>query len=219
MSLTLAPYGLSFFDYKGGKNKMSTTRYAIISGYAHSIGQGDPVQLGTAGWVTAYEPAPSPTNPNVSIFGYNTLGVAVSFSWVSSTGVSMNNQSYWPAGTQTLNGTPAYVQVADLVDNVYRIQCNSTLNLTANQVANFRNYNFSDCTTSSLPNPRTSQSTAVLNTLNSGVAAPNYWLSAKIVGLAPSSISGGPNHWTDPYPEVLVLINAHAYRPGTNGSN
>ncbi len=217
MSLTLNPYGLSFVEYKGGKNRMSTSTYTIASGYPYSIGQGDPVQVASAGGnVTAYTPPLTPTPPAMAIAAYNIVGVAVSFSWVSVTGVAMKNQPYWPAGTLTLNSVPAIVTVEDPVSNVYRIQCNASLGLTSPATACFKNYSMSSCQTTTLPNARTNQSTAVLN-VASYTAGQNYWLSLKIVGLAKQSITGGPNTWYDPYPEVLVMVNSHAYNSGTNG--
>lgn len=217
MSLTLSPYGLSFVEYKGGKNRMSTSQYTIASGYAFSIGQGDPVQVAAAGGnVQAYTPPTTPTPPAMGLASFNIVGVACSFSWVSSTGVAMRNQPYWPGGTLTLNNVPAIVTVEDPTDNIYKIQCNASLGLTSPSTACFKNYSMSSCQATTLPNPRTSQSTAVLN-VSSYTASPNYWLSLKIVGLAPQSLTGGPNSWYDTYPEVLVIVNSHVYKSGTNG--
>lgn len=211
MSLTFNPYGLSFYDYKGGTNRMSTSTYTLASGYAANIGQGDPVTIGIAGNIGANILPIVPTPPNQVGAQGTILGQFLSASWVSATGVAMNNQPYWPYGTLTLNNEPAIVTVADLFSNVYKIQCNATL--TSN--ATFKNYNISSTDSVSPPNPRTSQSTAYLD-VSSYIAAPNYWLDAKIVGLAPPSM-GGSNDWSDPYPEVLIMINSHAYKPGTNG--
>lgn len=215
MSLTFQPYGLKFVEYKGGKNRVSTSQYTISSGYNASIGQGDPVQIGINGHIQAYAPLAA-TAPAMVAAAQNIVGVAVGFSWVSSTGVAMNNQPYWPAGTTTLNSVPATITVADPTDNIYKIQCGSvstSLDLTSPATACFKNFNMSNCATTSLPNARTSQSTAYLDTATYA-ASPNYWLSLKIVGLANT---GEPNSWYDPFPEVLVIVNSHAYKSGTNG--
>lgn len=219
MSLTSSPFGLQLVEYKGGKNILSTSEYNIASGYPYSIGQGDPLQQAFSGGnVQQYTPPISPGSPAVSTPSYNIVGVACGFSWTSATGVLMDNQPYWPAGTVTLNGMPATVTVADLVSNVYKIQCSGSLSLTSPSTARFKNYNMTSCQLTTLPNARTSQSTAMLD-VTTGISSPNYWLSLKIVDLAPQTITGGPNSWYDPYPVVHVMINSHAYQPGTNGTN
>jgi hypothetical protein len=224
MSLTLNPFGLSFYEYKGGKNRMSTSTYYIISGTDNvSLGQGDPVEVrgSTNGYVTAYAGVTAPTAEVEYNSDFNSLvvGVAVSFSWTSTTGTQMKNQAYLPAGTQTLNGMPIEVQVADLFSNVYRMQCNEALPITSPGTACFFNYNFTLCEDTPA-SPRTSQSTVALDVASGGGSSNNnYWFTGKIVGCPKTSINGSSNTWYDPYPEVLVMINAHAYKPGTNGSN
>lgn len=222
MSLTLNPFGLSFYDYKGGKNRMSTSTYYITSGTdSVSFGQGDPltVRNSTNGFVTYYNSVSVPTVNANSMYWGLVVGVAISFTWTSTTGVLMKSQPYLPAGTQTLNGMPIEVQVADLVSNVYRMQCNEALPITSPSTACFFNYNFTE-TDVTPPSPRTSQSTVALDVASGGGSANNnYWFSGKIVGCPKTSINGEANSWYDPYPEVLVMINAHAYKPGTNGSN
>lgn len=217
MSLTLAPYGLSLYEYKGGKNKFSTSVYHLADSYGASIGQGDPVNIGLYGSINVSTPSNAPTPPYPAQSFSQVLGQAVSFSWITPNGVSMKDQPYWPAGTKTLNSVGASVTVADLPMNVYKIQANAPCG-TAVAPFLFYNFDFSNCLSTSLPNPRTSQSTAYLD-INTGVNTTNYWLAAKIVGLAPSSITGGPNAWSDPYPEVLITINNHAFKSGTNGAN
>ena len=219
MSLTFNPYGLSYVDLKGGKDKMSTSTYTIQSNYGYSIGQGDPVMVGVNGNIQVYFPPTTPTPPALLIAEYNMVGVAVSFEWYSVTGVHMKNQPYWPANTPTLNNVPAIVRVEDPTDNVYKIQVGpGGLSLTSPSTACFKNYSMSDCRSASIPNARTSQSTAYINP-NTYVAGPsgNYWLSLKILGLAPDSLTSGPNSWYDPYPEVLVMVNSHMLKTGTNG--
>lgn len=217
MSLTFNPYGLSLYEYKGGKNKFSTSVYHLDDSYGASIGQGDPVNLGQGGTINVYTPSSQPGSPFFPSAISQTLGQAISFSWITPNGVSMKDQPYWPAGTKTLNSIGAYVTVADLPMNVYKIQANSALG-TAAFPCLFDNYNLSNCLNTSLPNARTSQSTAYLD-VGTSVPTTNYWLTAKIVGLAPSSITGGPNAWSDTYPEVLIIINNHAFKCGTNGTN
>lgn len=209
MSLTFNPFGLSFFDYKGGKNRMSTSTYKIFSGYDASIGQGDAVAIGNGGGFISANQDAAPTPPAMAGAIGTIVGQFVSVSWISATGVAMNNQPYWPAGTLTLNGEPAIATVADLFSNVYRVQCNATFSYDPT----FQNFNLSG---NASPNARTSQSTDYLN-VSSYVASPNYWLDLKIVGLAPASLTAGANAWSDPYPEALVIINSHAFKPGTNG--
>jgi hypothetical protein len=198
------PYGLSFYNYKGGKNKFSTSTYALPSGYAISLGQGDPVNIAANGNIAAYA-APTGANP------VQTLGQFVSVTYINASGLLVNS-NYWPANTVTQNNVPAIVTVADLPYNVYKVQCNTFFPLVSPVTPVFRNYNLLP----SNPNPQTGQSTIALNTTE--VAAPNAYLTVKIVGLAPVS-NNDSNSWYTGFPDVLVVINNHGFKIGTNGTN
>ncbi len=219
MSQTPTPYGLSFFDYKGGKNRMAVSTYLLNSGYAYSIGQGDPVNMGANGYITAYIPPTTPTPPAMAIATSTTLGVFLGVSWVATNGQLQANQPYWPGGTVTLNDQSAIVTVSDLFSNVYQVQCNASLALSGTATAIGKNYNFTSSATVSLPNAATGNSTVSLDTAAGSVAAPNYWLTAKIIGLGTATQSGQTNAWSNTYADVLVLINNHTFKPGTNGTN
>lgn len=217
MALTASSYGLSFYEYKGGKNRMAVSTYYIASGYSTSIGQGDPLNMGTSGYVTAYTAPSTPTSPNVATATTTTIGTAVSFSWISTTGTVMNNQPYFPGGTTTYNGNPIIVTVADLVSNVYKIQASASLGLTSPATAVGKNYSMI-ISGNYAPSSSTGQSRAALD-VSTNLSAPNYWLTLKIVGLAPATTAGSTNSWYDTYPDLLVMINNHTFKPGTNGTN
>ena len=207
MSQTANPYGLSQVAYKGGKFRASVSTYYISSGYALSFGQGDPVQMGTGGYVGAY----SGNVPTVQAANTMTLGTFVSVKYVNTQGQTVISP-YWPASTVTFGGQPAIVTVNDLPLVVYQVQGNASLQLTAPATAIGKNYNLNPVA----PNPATAQSLVSLNISSGGNAAA--WATCKIVGLADAKI-GGTNSWYDPYPDLLVIINNHAYKIGTNGTN
>ena len=215
MSQTSHPYGLSRFEYKGGKNRESVSVYPLASGYATSLGQGDPVNLspsGGGGLVVAYS-APTGGAPASST---QTLGTFVNVTYTNAQGQEIISP-YWPANTVTYGANPAVVTIADLPYNIYQVQCNGSLALTGNQTAIGKNYNLI-ITGNNGPNASTGQSRAALD-VNSGIAgANNINLTAKIIGLAPVPING-TNAWTDPYPDVLIIINNHVFKTGTLGNN
>lgn len=216
MSQTFNPYGLSYFELKGGKDKAYTQTYPIHTAFSFPIGQGDPLNQSASGdgALIAYT---APTAGTLAANTY-TVGVFVSVSYTNTQG-QLINSSYWPANTATYNGLNATVTLADVPYNIYKIQCNASLGLTGQQVAVGKNYNILiNTNAASSANPATGQSQASLN-VSTGVAGnTNSNLSLKIVGLAPPQ-PGQTNAWTDPYPEVLVIINNHVYKPGTVGSN
>lgn len=225
MSQVKSPYGLSYVKYKGGKDKMATSVYPLNPA-AVAIGQGDAVTMcvqgGTAGLINSYIPPVAPvtagcTSPSTAI-----LGVAVSFSWVNLQGQLVNNQPYWPGPGTALTGTAPYITVADLVSNVYQIQCSGTLSLTAPATIIGKNYNLLYLTPNT-PNSATGQSQQALDVQSyvapgtAGTTTANYWLSLKVVGLGTALQSGQTNSWQDSYPDVLVMINSHSFKPGTQG--
>ncbi len=216
MSQTFNPYGLSYYELKGGKDKAYTQPYPIHTAFSFPIGQGDPLNQGVSGdgALTAY------TAPTAGTLAANTyiVGVFVNVTYTNTQG-QLITSTYWPANTATYNGLNAMVTVADVPYNIYRIQCNGSLGLTGQQVAVGKNYNILiNTNTATAANPVTGQSQASLD-VNTGVAnTTNFNLSLKIVGLAPPR-PGETNEWTDPYPEVLVIINNHVYKPGTVGCN
>lgn len=207
MSQTASPYGLSQVAYKGGKFRASVSTYYISSGYALSFGQGDPVQMGAGGYVAAY----SGNVPASQTASTMTLGTFVNVTYVNTQGQTVISP-YWPASTVTFNGQPAIVTVNDLPLVVYQVQANASLGLTSPATAIGRNYNLNPVA----PNATTGQSLVSLNVSSGGGA--DTWRTCKIVGLADAKI-GGTNSWYDTYPDLLVIINNHAYKIGTNGTN
>lgn len=197
MSTTANPYGLSRLEYKGGKDKGSTSTYYISSGFATSLGQGDPVNVGVNGFVGAYT-APSTTSTTVQM---QTVGTFVKVSYTDIYGNSQEDP-YWAAGTATFNGQPAEVTIDDVPWVVYKVQANASLGLTTPNTAMFKNYNLILNT----PSSATSQSTAALNVSSYG-ASTTALGTLRIIGLATSGPSGSSNSWYDTYPDLLVVIN------------
>ena len=211
MSQKATPYGLSQVAYKGGKFRGVLSTYYISSLYAYSFGQGDPVQMGPAGFVASYsDPAGGPPTSETS--ATMTLGTFVSVTYVNTQGQTVISP-YWPASTATYNSQPAIVTVNDLPYIIYKIQGNGQVVVTGNPpTAIGRNYNIDP----SAPNAATAQSTMALDT---AVATNNEdYVTCKIIGLADPTI-GQTNSWYDPFPDLLVIINNHAFKKGTPGGN
>lgn len=214
MSQTYAPYGLSFVEYKGGKNKGTINTYAISSGYAYSFAQGDPVQIGNGGVIAAYTGAAIPASGTATAATISTLGIFVNVTYVNTQGQTVISP-YWPANTETYGGYNAIVTLADVPYNIYKVQCSGTLpGVAGNDTAVGQNFNLTDITTAAnTPNAVTGQSRVALNVSSGNVG---NWPTVKVVGLANPAV-GGSNSWLDPYPDVLVIINNHVYKPGTYG--
>lgn len=227
MSLTYTPNGLSLYDYKGGKATYTLTQYPLASGTSMSIGQGDPVSLvpianvvwaantGSPGCVIQ-TPMITPGNAAISAAQYlPILGVATQFIYTNQQGQEVD-APYWASNTATYNGNVGYVGVNDLPNCEFVIQAKGSI--TQDQVgANFNFQNSGDDTTSlPAPNPQTGQSTVGLNpkpivstTVNSA-----SWGQCTLVGLAASPL-GGSNNWGDAFTWVIVRINNHRWRAGT----
>ena len=214
MSTTSNPYGLSFYEYKGGKNRASISAYYLPSGFATSLGQGDPINMDQLGYIKAYAQPDEPDVNGLYQIGAvdATLGQFVKVEYTNTSNQFIQS-NYWPGGTTTLNGANAIVYVADLPYNIYKIQCAGSLGITSPQTAVGRNYNITAGTT---PNPKTGFSTASLDVTNT--VQPNFYLTAKIVGLA-APLASSTNTWYDTYADVLVILNNHPYKIGTNGTN
>lgn len=219
MSQLETPYGLSQVSYKGGKYRGSLNTYYISSGYGQSFGQGDPVQMGSGGYVGAY--TVQPTNVTGATM---TLGTFVSVTYVNTQGQTVI-APYWPASTLTYNNQPAIVTVNDLPYVVYQVQCSGSIpNITAptsasgsiGQTGVGKTFNLiATAGTDNAPNPATGQSQAALLVTTTTINAA--YNTVQIVGLADPKI-GGTNSWYDPFPDVLVIINNHAFNAGRPGA-
>lgn len=206
MSISPSPYGLSQVSYKGGKYRGSLSTYYIPSEYPFSFGQGDPVQMGSGGFVASYL-NPGPTSLAGSTM---TLGTFVSVTYVNLQGQTVI-APYWPASTQTFNDQPAIATVNDLPYVVYKVQCSQTLGLDSSSFATAVGKTYNLLWTA--PNANTGQSTVSLLPTGGGF---NY-STCQIVGLA-DPVIGGTNSWYDTYADVLVLINNHAFNAGRPGN-
>jgi hypothetical protein len=132
----------------------------------------------------------------------------------------------WKSGTKTFNNTPAVATIQDHPFLVWQVQTNGSF--YENYVKNSNtpiglNYCF---TYNKGVNTNTGQSTAQLFVYNNltttpakrfpigqpaGVSEGNQYAYFKIIGLAPIP----NNKWTDPFVDVLVVINDHYLKAGT----
>lgn len=119
-----APSGLSAINSLNLPWSGSTTEYLIKSGYPNNIFQGDLVYQGADGFLH-----------NASDLGYGVyqfapmLGVFVGCAFEQPTSANPTDpanqgRSYWPAGTNTLDGLYAIAKVISTPDVIYTIQSN-----------------------------------------------------------------------------------------------
>lgn len=208
MSLTANPYGLSRVEYKGGKDKGSTSSYLISSGFNTSFGQGDPVNIGVNGFVGAYVVPTNATTENMV-----TVGTFVKVSYTDIYG-TFKEVPFWAAGTLTFNNVPAICTLDDVPLVVYKVQANTSLGLTFPNTVCFKNYSLINNAGIYLPNAATSQSQAALDV--SSYTTDAYG-TLKVIGLSEAGPSGSTNSWYDPYPDLLVIINNGVLHAGTIG--
>lgn len=161
--------------------------------------------------------SPIPNAIPTSSTGNNTsprsiLGVFQGVNGIN-TGTQNTRSMFFTQNTVSINGVIPYATVNDLPDCIFQIQCNAALGSTlASAMANIGNlFGFAN---NGGGNPANGQSTLTLD-VNSEftTTSPTSNVSGapfRLIGLAP--IQG--NSWTDPYPDVLVMINNHMWKRG-----
>lgn len=211
--------------------------YYIQSGYASSIFRGDPVIMTASGAIQSlWDWAAAGAGGGGGNVGYGThaiLGVFAGCSYVQPTSVNpidpaSPGRSYWPGGTQTLNGVPAIAFVIDDPDVIYNMQSNGTPGMGAAQIGS--NYSVAFTQPPPVPplptpqaggNTQTGVSTVVLDQGSVSILAqlnvrairwvetPGNVPVPPVASILPAGIAAGtaPN-----YNNVEVLISNHAYR-------
>ncbi len=126
---------------------------------------------------------------------------------------------YWPNLTSVATGTFPIATVNDLADCIFQVQCGGSLGATTAlaQQNIGKLFGFSNNCSG---NPSSGQSQLFLDTTSPLLVGsvspyvtsttPTQTFPFRLIGLAP--IQG--NSWTDPYPDVLVMINNHMWKPG-----
>lgn len=139
--------------------------------------------------------------------------------------------TYW-ANTTTNNvypGTYPVATVNDLPDCIFQVQCNGPLGVTQGaaqaQVGKLCGFANNASGNTSTGQSQLQLDVGTITTGPTGLVTGIYpsspatfavgvcqtqWAPFRLIGLAP--IQG--NSWTDPYPDVLVMINNHMWKPG-----
>jgi len=116
-------------------------------------------------------------------------------------------------GTTVAPNTTALATVNDLADCIFQVQCNAQLGSTvAAAMASIGNlYGFVNNGGGNASNGQSKLALDVASkVITTFVTSDAQFSSFRLIGLAP--IQG--NSWTDPYPDVLVMINSHMWKPG-----
>lgn len=227
-----APFGLSYYDYEGGKENYVTRDVPLSltsSGIGKSFGQGDTMGITTSstnsGLVyTAWTTGTAGSSANAANY---IMGVFTQVSYTTPQGQqvpggSTNPGFYWPANTPTFNSAAPVVKLMHLPNTVWKVQCNGSLpalgayGVNYGLIANGGVYNANNgyngvplpTDTSVAANPASGQSQQFLVVNNTG-GVNNTNGVLKIIGLCPESTALPSNKWNDPYPVVLVKINLH----------
>lgn len=206
MATILSPFGLSCVGYAGASKPRpsSTYMFPIASGYAGTIGNGDPVALSGGFIVSAVDATAYPPASSAEII----LGVFQSVTYQPvQAGAAPKTAPYWLGGTVTANAS--YAMAAICIDpmQIYDVQANGPLAVTSIGT-NFDLAGFANTSTS------TGNSGVYLN---NAVVANNNYSQVKVLGLAPVTpaiqLLGG-NAWGDPYTIVQVVLNSTKLKYG-----
>jgi len=173
----------------------STNPYQIVTTYATAIFRGDPVTIGTSGYL------------EVATAGNPAVGVFWGVKYTDSTGV-VKFMNYWPGNPGVLTGSTVEALVIDDPNTVFSIQetnasgaAGTPLSL-ADRGLN-ANFLYTAGSTS------TGQSAV---SLNNASEADTSTLNLKILQLDPT-----PGNAVGAYANWLVVLNNHLYRTGVTG--
>jgi hypothetical protein len=217
------PKGLQPSQYLNGSTWSGQTgQYYVLSGYANSLFQGDPVTMLNTGGI------------GIGVAGSGIIGVFWGVTYQDSTGNYVYSP-FWTTGTVTFQAQPAIAYVIDDPNVLFDIQIASSAGalvdapgLTLTQLNNNANFALGAGTTynpvngvTPLTNPTggstlTGQSAFYLDstTIQTGQAA----FSLKIIRLTPNPtnvfFSAGPPI-VGAFNNALVLINNDIYKGGT----
>lgn len=169
--------------------------YQIVTTYATALYTGDPVTIGTSGYL------------EVGVAGSPIVGVFAGVKYIDSTGTA-KFQSYWPGNPGVLTGSTVEALVIDDPNVVFTIQETSGTGTAGTPLAladRGLNANF-------LYTAGTAATGQSAVSLNNATEADTSTLNLKILQLDPT-----PGNAVGAYANWLVVINNHLYKAGVTG--
>ena len=175
----------------------ATNPYQIVTTYATAIFRGDPVTIGTSGYL------------EVGVAGSACVGVFWGVKYTDSTGV-VKFMNYWPGNPGVLTGSTVEALVIDDPNTVFSIQETSGTGTAGTPLTLAdRGLNANFLYTAGSTSTGNSAVNVVVGTNGASLAA-TATLAVRIIGV----VAGTE---TDTYPELLVKFNlgAHSYNLAT----
>jgi hypothetical protein len=169
--------------------------YQIVTTYATALYTGDPVTIGTSGYL------------EVGVAGSPIVGVFAGVKYIDSTGTA-KFQSYWPGNPGVLTGSTVEALVIDDPNVVFTIQETSGTGTAGTPLAladRGLNANF-------LYTAGTAATGQSAVSLNNATEADTSSLNLKILQLDPT-----PGNAVGAFANWLVVINNHLYKAGVTG--
>lgn len=169
--------------------------YQIVTTYATALYTGDPVTIGTSGYL------------EVGVAGSPIVGVFAGVKWTDSSGRA-RFESYWPGNPGVLTGSTVEALVIDDPNVVFTIQETSGTGTAGTPLAladRGLNANF-------LYTAGTAATGQSAVSLNNATEADTSSLNLKILQLDPT-----PGNAVGAFANWLVVINNHLYKAGVTG--
>jgi len=173
----------------------ATNPYEIVTTYATAIFRGDPVTIGSSGFL------------EVGTAGNTCVGVFWGVKWTDSTG-RVRFENYWPGNPGVLTGSTVEALVIDDPDTVFSIQETSGTGTAGTPIAladRGLNINFLYTAGSTA----TGSSAVSINNASEGASST---LNCKILQLDPT-----PGNAVGSFANWLVILNNHLYKGGVTG--
>jgi len=173
----------------------ATNPYEIVTTYATAIFRGDPVTIGTSGFL------------EVGTAGNTCVGVFWGVKWTDSTG-RVRFENYWPGNPGVLTGSTVEALVIDDPDTVFSVQETSGTGTAGTPIAladRGLNINFLYTAGSAA----TGSSAVSINNASEGTSST---LNCKILQLDPT-----PGNVVGAFANWLVILNNHLYKGGVTG--
>jgi len=173
----------------------ATNPYEIVTTYATAIFRGDPVTIGSSGFL------------EVGTAGNTCVGVFWGVKWTDSTG-RVRFENYWPGNPGVLTGSTVEALVIDDPDTVFSVQETSGTGAAGTPIAladRGLNINFLYTAGSTA----TGSSAVSINNASEGTSNT---LNCKILQLDPT-----PGNAVGSFANWLVILNNHLYKGGVTG--
>ena len=173
----------------------ATNPYEIVTTYATAIFRGDPVTIGSSGFL------------EVGTAGNACVGVFWGVKWTDSTG-RVRFENYWPGNPGVLTGSTVEALVIDDPDTVFSVQETSGTGAAGTPIAladRGLNINFLYTAGSTA----TGSSAVSINNASEGTSNT---LNCKILQLDPT-----PGNAVGSFANWLVILNNHLYKGGVTG--